>query len=95
MDECKLTEASAGVTERPTTEVERLRAEVRQLKANSPGGACESSEAQGSSASSGEKGNEDELAELDATIRNAQADVAEYNGRLAKETSDHHKRNHQ
>ena len=36
-----------------------------------------------------------ELTELDATIRNSAADIETAKSRLAKETSDHHKRVHQ
>jgi len=48
----------------------------------------------GGAAASGD-GDPNELAELEATIRNAQADVDTAKGRLAKETSEHHKRVHQ
>ena len=75
-------------------EVSKLQARIRELENLSGGGTPDMHE-EGSGAACAGGGDPNELAELEATIRNSGLDVEAAKQRLAKETSEHHKRVHQ
>ena len=72
----------------------QLAARVRQLENSSDGGAPDGHDDGGGALASGSS-DPDELTELEATIKNAQADLDYAKQRLGKETSEHHRRVHQ